>query len=75
MDGHRSVATVYDCYGHLFPGGKDPVIDSVDAARSKDREWWRTPDHERTERWPSPPNGSSVIPRHYPYIIPAVRSP
>ena len=51
MDGHRSVSTVYDCYVHLFPGGKDPVIDSVDAARSKDREWWRTPDHERTERW------------------------
>jgi integrase len=32
--GHRSVATVFDRYGHLFPGGEDPVMDSLDAAAS-----------------------------------------
>lgn len=25
--GHSSVATVFDRYGHLFPGGEDPVMD------------------------------------------------
>jgi integrase len=30
--GHRSVATVFDRHGHLFPGGEDPVMDSLDAA-------------------------------------------
>ena len=30
--GHSSVATVFDRYGHLFPGGEDPVMDSIDAA-------------------------------------------
>ncbi len=29
--GHSSVATVFDRYGHLFPGGEDPVMDSIDA--------------------------------------------
>jgi len=28
--GHQSVATVFDRYGHLFPGGEDPVMDSID---------------------------------------------
>lgn len=32
--GHRSVATVFDRYGHRFPGGADPVMDSLDAAVS-----------------------------------------
>lgn len=32
--GHRSVATVLDRHGHLFPGGEDPVMDSLDAAAS-----------------------------------------
>lgn len=30
--GHRSVATVFDRYGHLFPGGEESVMDSLDAA-------------------------------------------
>jgi hypothetical protein len=25
---------VFDRYGHLFPGGEDPVMDSLDAAAS-----------------------------------------
>ena len=29
--GHQSVATVFDRYGHLFPGGEDPIMDSIDA--------------------------------------------
>ena len=29
--GHRSVATVFDRYGHLFPGGEDPIMDALDA--------------------------------------------
>ncbi len=29
--GHSSLATVFDRYGHLFPGGEDPVMDSIDA--------------------------------------------
>ena len=32
--GHRSVATVFDRCGHLFPGGEDPVMDSLDASAS-----------------------------------------
>ncbi len=28
--GHRSVATVFGRYGHLFAGGEDPVMDSLD---------------------------------------------
>ena len=32
--GRRSVATVFDRYGHLFPRGEDPVMDSLDAAAS-----------------------------------------
>jgi len=28
--GHQSVATVFDRYGHLFPGGEDPIMDSID---------------------------------------------
>lgn len=29
--GHSSVATVFDRYGRLFPGGEDPIMDSIDA--------------------------------------------
>jgi integrase len=33
--GHSSVASVFDRYGHLFPGGEDPVMDSIDAAAAQ----------------------------------------
>jgi integrase len=29
--GHRSVATVFDRYGHLFPGGEAPIMEALDA--------------------------------------------
>ena len=30
--GHRSVATVFDRYGHLFPGNEEPVMAALDEA-------------------------------------------
>lgn len=35
--GHRSVATVFDRYGHLFPGGEDPIMDALDATAGSSR--------------------------------------
>lgn len=35
--GHRSVATVFDRYGHLFPGGEDPVMESLERASATPR--------------------------------------
>ena len=30
--GHRSVATVFDRYGHLFPGGEAPIMEALEAS-------------------------------------------